>query len=63
MLFFTFSSLKFLIIISCEKNFFRYKSITLMKNAFENTMFTVTQVIFKQYLDFINYVNHDIAEI
>ena len=34
-----------------------------MKNTFENTMFMVTQVIFKQYLDFTNYVNHDIAEI
>ena len=55
MLFFMFlssSSLELFILSYCEKNYLlkkNKKSIILLKKLFENTIFTVILVIFKQY--------------
>ena len=39
------------------------ESITLLKKELENTMFKVSQVVFKQFQHFMNYINHDKSKI
>ena len=49
---FSSSRLKLFFIICCEKNLFlkkTFKSITVIKKAFENIIFKIIQVIFNEY--------------
>ena len=53
------SGLGFSIISNYEKNGFFFKKI----KEFENIILKLIQVTFKQYLQFMNYINHDKAKI